>query len=94
MFATLEFVIRRRVEYESAQSAAHLDAPENVHKLRQLIDFVLSLPFPVILWEAQAVLYDPLRQALRTNGNGDDPTHKALKDELSQLSERLKLVVA
>ena len=92
--ATLEFVIRKRLEKEAQQLATHLDDLENAHKLRELLDFVLSLPFPVVLWDAQNVLYGPLTQSLRSDLGtaGDrDLTGAALREELSQLSARLKI---
>ena len=91
---TLEFVIRKRLEREAAQSAEHLDELEKAHKLRELVDFVQSLPFPVALWEAQNVLYGPLMHSLHSDlgiANNGDLASKALRDELSQLSERLKI---
>ncbi len=91
---TLEFVIRKRLEKEAEQSTAHLDELEKAHKLRELVDFVQSLPFPVALWGAQNVLYGPLTQSLHSDlgiSNNGDPAKKALRDELSQLSERLKI---
>jgi hypothetical protein len=91
---TLEFVIRKRLENDAAQLANHLNDLEYVHKLRQRVDFVLSLPFPVVLWDAQNVLYGPLKQSLHSDQgvsqNGND-SGKALRDELSQLSERLRI---
>ena len=91
---TLEFVIRKRLEREAEQSAEHLDELEKAHKLRELVDFVQSLPFPVALWDAQNVLYGPLTQSLHSDlgiANNGDLASKALRDELSQLSERLKI---
>lgn len=91
---TLEFTIRKRLEKEVEQSAAQLDTLENAHRLRTLVDFVLSLPFPVVLWDAQNLLYSPLAQSLQCDtgkANNGDLAAKALRDELSQLSERLKI---
>jgi alpha-amylase/alpha-mannosidase (GH57 family) len=93
----LEYTIRKRLEKEAEQSAPHLDSIENVRKLRQLVDLVASLPFPVVLWEAQNVLFGPLTQALHdTNGFGKngDMDAKALREEISQLSGRLKILSA
>ena len=94
---TLEYVIRKRLEKDAEQSAEHLDNLESVHKLRQQVDFVLSLPFPIVLWDAQNVLYRPLRQTLHSDlgiAHNGDTAGKALRDELSQLSERLKIYAA
>ena len=89
---TLEFAVRKRLEKEAEQSAQHLGELEYAHKLRQLVDFVLSLPFPVVLWEAQNVLYGPLTKSLHSDtGINGDLAGKALREELSQLSERLKI---
>jgi alpha-amylase/alpha-mannosidase (GH57 family) len=88
---TLEFVIRKRLEREAAQFAEHLDRIENAHRLRQLVDLVASLPFPVVLWEVQNILYGPVTQSFR--GDEVDPAQKALRDELLQLRERLKILV-
>jgi alpha-amylase/alpha-mannosidase (GH57 family) len=90
----LEFTIRKRLEREVEAYAQHLDSLDYVRKLRQLVDFVLSLPFPVVLWEAQNVLYRPLTETLHSAvgiANNGDLAGKALRDELSQVSERLKI---
>lgn len=92
--ATLEFVLRKRVERDAEQFAAHLTEPEQAHKLRQLMEIVVSLPFPVVLWEAQNLLYAPLSQFFRSDrgiANNGDLTGKILRDELSHLSEQLKI---
>ena len=91
---TLEYVIRKRLEMEAEQSAEHLDELDKTHKLRELVDLVRSLPFPVALWDAQNVLYGPLTHCLHSdsgNAKNGDLANKALRDELSQLSERLKI---
>jgi hypothetical protein len=90
---TLEFVIRRRLEKEAEQFAEHLDNADNVHKFRQFVDLVRSLPFPVVLWDVQNVAYTPLRELLNGKGaaNGSDPAKKAFNDELRQLTEALQI---
>lgn len=91
---TLEFVIRKRLEKESKQFADHLNAVENGSKFRQFVDLVLSLPFPVVLWNAQNILYGPIRQTLQkvdASQNGDAPSKQVFRDELRQLGERLKI---
>jgi Domain of unknown function (DUF3536)/Glycosyl hydrolase family 57 len=91
---TLEFVMRRRLEREAAQFAAHPDVPENVHKFKKLLDLALGLPFPVVLWEVQNISYTPLVQALEKYGesNGDgDPAKKAFLSELFSLRDALKI---
>jgi alpha-amylase/alpha-mannosidase (GH57 family) len=88
--ATLEFAIRKRLEKDAEQVAKHLDKIEIARKLRQFVDLVVSLPFPVVLWEVQNILYGPVTQSFR--GDAVDPSQTALRDELFQLSERLKIL--
>ena len=88
--ATLEFVIRKRLEKEAEQVAPHLDKLENVRKLRQFVDLIRSLPFPVNLWETENILYGPLTQSF--NGDEVDPAKKELSGELNQLREGLRIV--
>jgi alpha-amylase/alpha-mannosidase (GH57 family) len=86
---TLEFAIRKRLEREAEQLAPHLGELESARKLRQLVDFVTSMPFRVILWETENILYEPLVHVLQNNGS--DPAQKDLKDELIHLRDRLKI---
>ncbi len=90
--ATLEFTVRKRLEREADQLAVHLDKLESARKLRQLVDFVISLPFRVNLWETENILYDPLIHGLQNNGSG--PDQKELKDELLHLRDCLKILGA
>jgi len=87
--ATLEFVIRKRLEWEVENLAPHLDELESARKLRQIVDLVTSLPFPVNLWRTQNALFGPLTKS-RNGAAG--PGQKALEDELAALRERLKIV--
>jgi hypothetical protein len=92
---TLEFAIRKRLEKEVQEFAEHLDNIDSAHKLRQFVDLVRSLPFPVVLWDAQNVLYGPLRQFLKSNlgaSDNGDSSRKALTDELLHLGEELKIL--
>ena len=91
---TLEFVMRRRLEREAAQFARHPDAPENVHRLKKLLDLALGLPFPVVLWDVQNISFAPLVQAIEkyAEGNGHgDPAQKAFLSELFSLRDALKI---
>jgi hypothetical protein len=64
---TLEYAIRKRLEKQAGEFAAHPDDLETAEKLRKLLEFALSLPFPVIIWEVQNMCYAPLIQKLREN---------------------------
>jgi hypothetical protein len=89
---TLEFTIRKRLEKEAEQIAEHLEEIEQVRKFRQFIDLILSLPFQIDLWTAQNILYNPLRQMLKGNPAEDNAAAQApLRDELRELSERIKI---
>src|SRR4029077_1897181 len=69
---TLEFVVRRRLEKEANEFALQPDKIENAQKLNKLLTIIASLPFPVVLWEAQNVSYPPIQNILHgTNGNGN-----------------------
>ena len=89
---TLEFAIRKRLEREAEQLAGQLGRIEQVRKFRQFIDLILSLPFQIDLWTAQNILYNPLRQMLKGNPAEDNAAAQApLRDELRELSERIKI---
>jgi alpha-amylase/alpha-mannosidase (GH57 family) len=88
--ATLEFAIRKRLEREAGQLVNHLDNIDNVRKFRQLLDIIVALPFPVVLWEVENLLFGPLTQPFK--GDPEDPDQKVLSDELNRLRERLKIV--
>ena len=91
---TLEFAIRRRLEKEGAEFAQHPDSPENAHRFKKLLDFALTLPFPVVLWEVQNIAYTPLMQAIGKNGDsngGSDAAKKALMNDLYALRDALKI---
>jgi len=91
---TLEFVIRKRLEREAAQFAAHPEERENVHRFKKLLDLALGLPFSVALWEVQNISYTPLVRAIEKcrewNGNGD-AAQKEFVGELASLREALKI---
>jgi hypothetical protein len=90
---TLEFTIRKRLEKEAEQIAEHLEEIEQVRKFRQFIDLILSLPFQIDMWTAQNILYNPLRQMLKGNPAEDNAAAQTpLRDELRELSERVKIV--
>jgi alpha-amylase/alpha-mannosidase (GH57 family) len=93
--ATLEFVMRKRLEQEARQFASDPAKIENVQKLNRVIDIAKALPFPVILWEVQNISYAPLRtlweqRRNESNGNG---TQRQYLDELNALGEKLRIQV-
>ena len=89
--ATLEFVIRRRLEKEANEFASQPEKIENVRRLNKVLAVISSLPFPVVIWEAQNVSYQPIKDALQklhSNGRGAVP---AYQKEIVELSEKLHI---
>jgi hypothetical protein len=89
--ATLEFVIRQRLEREANAFASQPEKIENVQKLNKVLQIISSLPFPVVIWEAQNVSYQPIKNVLqRMNSNGHG-TLPAYQKEIVELSEKLHI---
>ena len=65
---TLEYMIRRRIEQDAAEFAANPTDLTAAEKMIKLLDLLPSLPFPVVLWEAQNLCYRPLLTAYQQNG--------------------------
>ena len=91
---TLEYQLRKRIEKEAADFAANpadLDAMERTLKL---LDLLPSLPFPVVLWEAQNLCYRPLLTAFQQNGwhsAGEDSAAAQRHEQLNRLATQLKI---
>jgi alpha-amylase/alpha-mannosidase (GH57 family) len=91
---TLEYAIRKRLEKEAAAFAEHPDNLETAEKLRKLLEFALSLPFPVIIWEVQNTCYAPVIQELQAHrdaAQGGDATAQRWMGELEILCEKLRI---
>jgi len=91
--AGLEYAIRRRLVKEAKEFAARPTDMEILQRLRRLLDFVASLPFPVQLWDVQNICFAPLTKTmdeLRQQAAGEGPVKDAL-DELARLRERLRI---
>src|SRR6267154_228124 len=89
----LEYAIRKRLEREAAVFATQPTNIEVVQKLRKLLEFVATLPFPVALWEVQNVSYAPLIKAideLRSGAESHIGTVNTL-EELNLLREKLRI---
>ena len=92
----LEFVIRRRLENEAQDFITHLNNGVDVHKFREHVELAQALPFPVVLWNLQTTLYGPVTEFLKaspTAENGNGQARQALREELVQLTELLKIRV-
>jgi hypothetical protein len=90
----LEYAIQKRLEKDANEFAArptHLDV---VQKLRRLLDFVSTLPFPVRLWDVQNISFTPLIRAMaelaQEAGSANGPAKETL-NELALVRERLRI---
>ena len=89
--ATLGFAIRQRLEKEANEFASQPEKIENVQKLNKVLRIIAFLPFPVVLWEAQNISYQPIKNVLQDmNGNGHG-TLPAYQQEIVELSEKLHI---
>jgi alpha-amylase/alpha-mannosidase (GH57 family) len=89
----LEFAIRKRLEREAAIFATQPTNLEMVQKLRKLLEFAATLPFPVTLWEVQNIAYAPLIKAIHESRPGAENhigTENTLQ-ELNLLREKLRI---
>jgi hypothetical protein len=89
----LEFAIRKRLEREATIFATRPTNIEAVQKLRKLLEFVATFPFPVTLWEVQNISYAPLTKAideLRPGAESHIETENTLQ-ELNLLREKLRI---
>ena len=89
---TLEYAIRRRIEKEADEFAANPNDPGIVERITASLDLIPSIPFPVVLWEAQNVCYGPLVEALEKLPESTSPADKQI-EMLAHLAELLKIRV-
>ena len=93
---TLEYKIRRRIEKEAAQFASNPTDPAAAERMLRLLDLVPAFPFPVVLWEAQNVVYRPLLSAYQQNGwhaPNPDPAAKQRHEELSRIASQMHILL-
>jgi hypothetical protein len=92
---TLEYVIRKRLEKNANDFAAHPDDMKAVQELIKLMELISSLPFSVVLWEAQNIVYRPLNKVTeehRRELEKGDPVAQNWMNELSALREKLRIL--
>ncbi len=93
---TLEFKLRKRIETEAA---AFADNPANLaaaERMIKLLDLLPSLPFPVVLWEIQNLVYRPLLTAYQQNGWHSpqaNPLAAQRHEELNRLASQLHILL-
>jgi len=93
---TLEYKFRKRVEQEAAAFAANPSDFDAVLRLLKLLDLIPSLPFSVVLWEAQNLVYRPLLTAYQQNGwyqPNVDPVATQRHEELNRLANQLHILL-
>ena len=93
---TLEFKVRRRIEKEASDFAANPADLSAAERMLKLLDLVPSLPFPVVLWEAQNLVYRPLLTAYQQNGwhsPAADPAAAHRHEELNRLATQLHILL-
>ena len=93
---TLEYKFRKRIECEAAAFAANPSDFDAALRLLKLLDFIPSLPFSVVLWEAQNLVYRPLLTAYQQNGwhqPSVDPGATQRHEELNRLANQLHILL-
>ena len=93
---TLEYRFRKRIEQEAAAFAANPSDFDAALRLIKLLDLIPSLPFSVVLWEAQNLVYRPLLTAYQQNGwhqpNADAASMQRHED-LNRLANQLHILL-
>ena len=93
---TLEYKLRKRIEHEAAAFAASPSDFDVVLRLIKLLDLIPSLPFSIVLWEAQNLVYRPLLTAYQQNGwhqPNADPVATERHAELNRLANQLHILL-
>jgi alpha-amylase/alpha-mannosidase (GH57 family) len=91
---TLEYVIRKKLEKEADTFATDSGSIEAAQRLRKLLELISSLPFPVVLREAQNTVYGPLVKDMkehRPEAEKGNPIDQNWMNELSVLREMLRI---
>jgi alpha-amylase/alpha-mannosidase (GH57 family) len=93
---TLEYKFRKRIEHEAATFAANPSDFDAASRLIKLLDLIPSLPFSVVLWESQNLVYRPLLSAYQQNGwhqPNVDPVATQRHEELNHLANQLHILL-
>ena len=83
---TVEFSIRKRIEEVAAKFASDPANLEILKKLNSLLELTGSLPFQVMLWEAQNTVYAPLIKSHQTWKSEAEKGNNAAQEWLSMLT--------
>jgi alpha-amylase/alpha-mannosidase (GH57 family) len=93
---THEYKLRKRIEAEAAAFAADPSNLAVAARMIKLLDLLPSLPFSVVLWEAQNLVYRPLLTAYQQNGwhsPQPDPSSIQRHEELNRLASQLHILL-
>ncbi len=93
---TLEYKFRKRIEHEATAFAANPSDFDAALRLIKLLDLIPSLPFSVVLWEAQNLVYRPLLTAYQRNGwhqPNVDPVAAQRHEDLNRLADQLHILL-
>ena len=93
---TLEYKLRRRIEKLAGDFAADPGDLSAAERMIKLLDLLPSLPFPVVLWEAQNLCYRPLITAYQQNGwhtPTPDPATQQRRDDITCLAAQLRIAL-
>ena len=93
---TLEYKFRKRIERQAAAFAANASDFDAALRLIKLLDFIPSLPFSVVLWEAQNLVYRPLLTAYQQNGwhqPNVDSVSTQRHEDLNRLANQLHILL-
>jgi alpha-amylase/alpha-mannosidase (GH57 family) len=91
---TLEYAIRKKLEKEADNFATDSGNIEAAQRLRKLLELISSLPFPVVLREAQNTAYGPLVKDMkehRPEAEKGNPIDQNWMNELGVLREMLRI---
>jgi len=93
--ATLEFVLRRRIETLAEVVAADFANIHSIARLQKAVALLRSLPFPVDLWWVQTLCHKWIREAYRSfleKAEKGDKDAQAWTVQVAALSEQLRFL--
>ncbi|MBV9182086.1 MAG: DUF3536 domain-containing protein, partial [Acidobacteria bacterium] len=90
--ATLEYVLRKRLERMAEIVTASMAGCDAIRKLQEAVALARAMPFPVDLWWVQTLCYGWIDQAcsnLLAQQDRGEPAAKAALEQICALSEQL-----
>jgi len=91
--ATLEFVLRKRIEKMAEAVATNVADVRSIEQLQKVVALARSLPFAVDLWWVQTLCHEWIGQAycdFLSKADAGDKNAQAWISEVSALSEQLR----